>query len=76
MCGRLASIFTSYGAVLLYAQFGVLGVLVMVSGVLLLLVIAILTLGVDANQYSLEAVSPDSVIDDEPFALQNGDVAR
>jgi putative MFS transporter len=76
VCGRLASIITSYGAVLLYAQFGVLGVLVMVSGVLLLLVIAILSLGVDANQYSLEAVSPDTVILDEPFGLQNGDVAR
>jgi putative MFS transporter len=76
VCGRLASIITSYGAVLLYTQFGVLGVLLMVSGVLLLLVIAILTLGVDANQYSLEAVSPDTVILDEPFGLQNGDVAR
>ncbi|SAK99604.1 major facilitator transporter [Caballeronia arationis] len=76
VCGRLASIITSYGAVLLYAQFGVLGVLVMVSGVLLLLVIAILSLGVDANQYSLEAVSPDTVILDEPFGLQNGDIAR
>jgi MFS transporter, putative metabolite:H+ symporter len=76
VCGRLASIITSYGAVLLFQQFGVFGVLGMVSSVLILLVIAILTLGVDANQYSLEAVSPERMIHDEPFALQNGDIAR
>jgi putative MFS transporter len=71
VCGRLASIITSYGAVLLFQQFGVFGVLGMVSSVLILLVIAILTLGVDANQYS-----PERMIHDEPFALQNGDIAR
>ncbi|SAL03644.1 major facilitator transporter [Caballeronia fortuita] len=76
VCGRLASMVTSYGAVVLFAQFGIVGVLVMVSTVLLLLVIAILALGIDANQYSLEAVSPDNVIVDGPLALQNGDATQ
>ena len=40
-------------------QFGLYGVLGMVSGVLMLLMSLILALGVDANQYSLEAASPD-----------------
>lgn len=76
VCGRLASMVTSYAAVLLFAQFGVIGVLAMVSSILLLLVIAILTLGVDANQYSLEAVSPDPVRRERAFTPRNGDVAR
>ncbi|MBC8635852.1 MFS transporter [Caballeronia sp. EK] len=64
VCGRVASMLTSYAAVILYAQLGLFGVLGMVAGVLILLVIAVLTLGVDANQFSLEDVSPD----DEPAA--------
>ncbi len=57
VCGRIASMLTSYAAVILFAQLGLFGVLGMVACILLLLVIAILVLGVDANQYSLEAVT-------------------
>lgn len=59
VCGRIASMLTSYAAVILFAQWGLFGVLGMVAGILLLLVIAVLSLGVDGNQFSLEDVSPD-----------------
>jgi putative MFS transporter len=67
---------TSYVAVLLYAQFGLFGVLGMVSGVLILLVVAVISLGVDANQYSLEAASPDEDALDTHLDFKQGGIAR
>jgi len=76
VCGRLASMTTSYIAVLLFARFGLYGVLGMVSGVLLLLIIAVVALGVDANQYSLEAASPDEDALNSKLDFGPGGIAR
>jgi putative MFS transporter len=54
MCGRAASISTPYLAVMLFERFGIEGVLLMVSGVLLCLIAAILTLRLETGQRSLE----------------------
>jgi putative MFS transporter len=54
MCGRAASISTPYLAVMLFERFGIEGVLLMVSGVLLCLIAAILTLQLETGQRSLE----------------------
>lgn len=59
VCGRLASMITSYLSVVLFAQFGIIGVLLMVFVCLLAMIASILVVGVDANQSSLEAVTPD-----------------
>jgi putative MFS transporter len=59
MCGRGASISTPYLAVMLFERFGVQGVLLMVSGVLACLIVAILVLRVETGQRSLE----DTVMD-------------
>jgi len=67
---------TSYAAVLLYQQFGLFGVLGMVSGVLVLLIVAVISLGVDANQYSLEAASPDEDALDTQLDFKQGGIAR
>lgn len=61
VCGRLASMATSYLAVILFAQFGLMGVLVMVSSCLLLMALAILLLGVDTNQSTLEDIAPGAI---------------
>ncbi|HXZ08793.1 MAG TPA: MFS transporter [Paraburkholderia sp.] len=76
VCGRIASMLTSYAAVILFAQWGLFGVLGMVAGVLLLLVIAVLSLGVDANQFSLEDVSPDDEASTNPLSLNHQEAAR
>ncbi len=54
MCGRAASISTPYLAVMLFERFGLQGVLLMVSGILLCLIAAILALRVETGQRSLE----------------------
>jgi putative MFS transporter len=76
VCGRVASMLTSYAAVILYAQLGLFGVLGMVAGVLILLVIAVLSLGVDANQFSLEDVSPDEEPAANDLSLNHQGAAR
>jgi len=54
MCGRGASISTPYLAVMLFERFGIQGVLLMVSGVLTCLIVAILALRIETGQRSLE----------------------
>lgn len=54
MCGRAASISTPYLAVMLFERFGIQGVLLMVSGILVCLVAAILALRLETGQRSLE----------------------
>lgn len=54
MCGRAASISTPYLAVMLFERFGVQGVLLMVSGVLVCLIAAILGLRLETGRRSLE----------------------
>jgi len=54
MCGRAASISTPYLAIMLFENFGLPGVLTMVSGMLACLVIAILALRLETGQRSLE----------------------
>jgi putative MFS transporter len=76
VCGRIASMLTSYAAVLLFAHFGLYGVLAMVSGVLLVLIVAVLLLGVDANQFSLEDVSPDEEGSTNEIPLSQQGIAR
>lgn len=58
VCGRLASMATSYLAVVLFQQFGVAGVLAMVSVVLLAMAVAIGLLGVNTNRSALEDIAP------------------
>jgi putative MFS transporter len=48
----------------------------MVAGVLILLVIAVLSLGVDANQFSLEDVSPDEEPAANDLSLNHQGAAR
>ena len=57
VCGRAASMSTPYLAVALFQHFGISGVLAMVSGVLGLLIVALLVLRVETNQQSLEDIS-------------------
>ncbi|MGF6772325.1 putative MFS transporter [Paraburkholderia sp. GAS199] len=76
VCGRIASMLTSYAAVVLFAHFGLFGVLAMVSGVLLLLIVAVLRLGVDANQFSLEDISPDEEVATNDLSLNQQGIAR
>jgi MFS transporter, putative metabolite:H+ symporter len=54
MCGRAASISTPYLAVMLFERFGIQGVLLMVSAILVCLVAAILGLRLETGQRSLE----------------------
>jgi len=61
MCGRGASITTPYLAVMLFERFGIEGVLLMVSGVLICLVVSILLLRIETGQRSLEETAEDSV---------------
>ncbi|MDR0275712.1 MAG: MFS transporter [Burkholderiaceae bacterium] len=56
MCGRAASIGTPYAAVALFQNFGVTGVLMMVSSILMLLIIALLALRVETRGRSLEEI--------------------
>ena len=56
MCGRAASIGTPYAAVALFQNFGVTGVLMMVSGILTLLIIALLVLRVETRGRTLEDI--------------------
>jgi putative MFS transporter len=56
MCGRAASIGTPYAAVALFQNFGVTGVLMMVSGILTLLIIALLVLRVETKGRTLEDI--------------------
>ncbi|AHB05996.1 MFS transporter [Pandoraea pnomenusa 3kgm] len=60
VCGRAASMSTPYLAVALFQHFGISGVLAMVSGVLGLLIVALLVLRVETNQQSLEDISVPS----------------
>jgi putative MFS transporter len=76
VCGRIASMLTSYAAVILFAQWGLFGVLGMVAGILLVLVIAVLSLGVDANQFSLEDVSPDEEASTNGLSLNQQGAAQ
>jgi putative MFS transporter len=76
VCGRIASMLTSYAAVILFAQWGLFGVLGMVAGILLVLVIAVISLGVDANQFSLEDVSPDEESTANELSLNHQGAAR
>lgn len=59
MFGRGASISTPYLAVMLFERFGLEGVLLMVSGVLACLIVAILLLRVETGQRSLEDMADD-----------------
>lgn len=58
-CGRAASMSTPYVAIVLYTHFGVTGVVTMVSGMLLLMSVAIVILRVETSRQTLEALSPD-----------------
>jgi putative MFS transporter len=58
-CARTASMFTSYVTVLLFARFGITGVLAMVFVFLLMMVCAVCLLRLDTNQNSLEDIEPD-----------------
>jgi putative MFS transporter len=64
-CGRAASMSTPYVAIVLYSHFGVTGVVSMVSGVLLLMSVAIVALRVETSNQTLEAIAPDI---DLPYA--------
>ncbi|MFF7710009.1 MFS transporter [Pseudomonas sp. NPDC007930] len=66
VCGRLASMATSYLAVVLFQQFGVVGVLAMVSVMLLAMAVAIGLLGVDTNRSALEAIAPGASAEPQP----------
>lgn len=68
ICGRLASMITSYLSVVLFAQFGIVGVLLMVFACLIAMIMAILWVGVDANQTALETVEPDPIDQTRPDA--------
>jgi putative MFS transporter len=59
VCGRAAAMATPFMVVALHGRFGVSGVLGMVVGILVLLVSALLALGVETNQESLEALDDD-----------------
>ena len=61
MCGRAASITTPYLAVMLFERFGLEGVLLMVSGVLVCLIASILLLRIETGQRPLEAAAEDYV---------------
>lgn len=62
MCGRAAAMATPYLVVALHSRFGVPGVLAMVIGILLVLAAAMLFLGVETNQETLEALETEGVI--------------
>jgi putative MFS transporter len=67
MCGRAAAMATPYMVIALHGRFGVTGVLGLVVGILVLLALALLVLGVETNQESLEAL--DSVPEESPGAV-------
>jgi putative MFS transporter len=60
-CGRAASMSTPYVAIVLYTQFGVTGVVSMVSAVLLLMSAAILALRIETSRQTLEAIAPETL---------------
>lgn len=66
MCGRAASITTPYLAVVLFERFGIQGVLLMVSGVLMCLIAVILLLRIETGRHSLESILPISGPEPEP----------
>jgi putative MFS transporter len=61
MCGRASSIVTPYLALVLYEQFGVSGVIAMVSVVLAVLTVAVALLRVETSRHTLEEIAPSTV---------------
>lgn len=59
--GRAASIATPYLALMLFAQFGVSGVIAMVSVVFAILCIAIAFLRIETSRHALEDIAPGTV---------------
>jgi len=64
--GRVATIITPFIVSALFQSFGITGVLAFIIGLLVLLVVVLLILGVETNQRSLEAISPDRSADPMP----------
>ncbi len=65
-CGRASSIVTPYAALALYQSFGISGVIAMLSGVLVVLCVAIMLLRIETSRHALEDIANEA--DETPTA--------